>query len=164
MSDYAVDIQDNQGVAGFPTQRVVDAVHYVLAKHRIEPGTALSVVLADDDYVQGLNRQYRGVDAPTDVLSFPADPLPAEVEDEPPYLGDLIIAYPYSARQAAQTGHALDDELVLLVIHGTLHLLGYDHDTAEAEAAMWTQQADALAAASVTIQVPRFTFGADRGS
>ncbi len=164
MSTYSVEIQDEYGTAKFPAQRLADAVHYVLAKHNVDSGTALTIVFADDDYVRKLNQQYRAVDAPTDVLSFPADPLPEEVEDEPPYLGDLIIAYPYTAHQAEEAGHSLDDELVLLVIHGTLHLLGYDHHNAGAEAAMWSQQAEALAAAGVAIEVPRFTFGDERGS
>ena len=164
MTDYTVEIQDKYGVADFPAKRVTDAIRYVLKKHKTAPGTTLSVALFGDERVRKLNKQYRGVDAPTDVLSFPADPLPAGVEDEPPYLGDLIIAYPYTAHQAEETGHSLDDELVLLVIHGTLHLLGYDHDNAEAEAAMWSQQAEALSAAHVAIDVPRFTFGDDRGS
>jgi probable rRNA maturation factor len=103
------------------------------------------------------------VDAPTDILSFPAEPLPdlppelADLNDEPPYLGDLIIAYPYTRRQAEDSGHALEDELVLLVIHGTLHLLGYDHDTPDNEERMWSAQAELLAEAGVSIQVPRFT-------
>src|SRR5438552_4044430 len=105
MSMYAVEIQDEYGVADFPARRVRDAIEYVLAKHRVEPDTALSIVLTDDDHVRKLNQQYRNVDAPTDVLSFPADPLPAEIKDEPPYLGDLIIAYPYTVRQAAEAGH-----------------------------------------------------------
>jgi probable rRNA maturation factor len=164
MNTYEVEIQDEYGVADFPTERVRDAIQYVLAKHEVEPGTALSIVVTDDEHVRQLNQQYRDVDAPTDILSFPADPLPVEVEDEPPYLGDLIIAYPYTMQQAAEAGHSMDDELVLLVIHGTLHLLDYDHDSAESEAVMWSEQAEALAAAGVTIKVPRFTFGDERGS
>jgi probable rRNA maturation factor len=116
-----------------------------------------------------MNRTYRGVDATTDILSFPADlppDLPDEIAEElgidadgdlnPPYLGDLVIAYSYTARQAQQSGHALHDEMRLLVIHGTLHLLGYDHDTAEREAEMWATQNEALRQLDILIRVPRF--------
>jgi probable rRNA maturation factor len=115
----------------------------------------VTVVLTTDAEVRTLNAHYRGVDAPTDVLSFaaretqpdaPAIVLPAEVAAElDRYLGDLVIAYPYSARQAAQYGNSVTAELQLLAVHGTLHLLGYDHQDAAAEAAMWAQQEQVLA-------------------
>ncbi len=164
MTGYAIDIQDEYGVPNFPEERVRDAIGYVLSRHKVEAGTALTVLLTDDEHVQQLNKQYRTVDAPTDILSFPADPLPVEIEGEAPYLGDLIIAYPYTAQHAAEAGHSLDDEYVLLVIHGTLHLLGYDHDNPDTQEAMWSAQADALLAAGVHLEVPRFTFGDDGGS
>ena len=115
----------------------------------------VTVVLTTDAEVRTLNAHYRGVDAPTDVLSFaaretqpdaPAIVLPAEVAAElDRYLGDLVIAYPYSERQAAQYGNSVTAELQLLAVHGTLHLLGYDHQDAAAEAAMWAQQEQVLA-------------------
>ncbi len=159
MSVYVVDIQDEYGVADFPTGRVIDAIHNVLVRHEVEEGTAVTVVITDDEHVRSLNAEFRGVDAPTDILSFPADPLPEEIEGEAPYLGDLIIAYPYTLHEAAEAGHDIADELVLLVIHGTLHLLGYDHDNEEHQDGMWVEQAEALAAAGVAVEVPRFTFG-----
>ena len=107
---------------------------------------ALTIVLETDEAVAALNRQFRGVGAPTDVLSFPADPPPFAMEGEPRYLGDLIIAFPYASAQAAREGHALTDSLSLLVVHGTLHLLGYDHGDAEARAGMWAAQDAALRA------------------
>ena len=159
MSVYVVDIQDEYGVADFPTGRVIDAIHNVLVRHEVEEGTAVTAVITDDEHVRSLNAEFRGVDAPTDILSFPADPLPEEIEGEAPYLGDLIIAYPYTLHEAAEAGHDIADELVLLVIHGTLHLLGYDHDNEEHQDRMWAEQAEALAAAGVAVEVPRFTFG-----
>lgn len=121
-----------------------------------ETAAALTVVITDDAEVAALNRQFRGVDAPTDILSFPADappPMPDADDEEPPYLGDLVIAYPYTAAQAGRLGHALGDSLVLLVVHGTLHLLGADHDTLERRAAMWTAQARALTALGVPLDI-----------
>lgn len=162
--EFAVEILDEFGVSDFPVQRVIAAIHYVLARHEADPGSGISVVVASNEKVREMNAQYRSVDAVTDILSFPADPLPDEIEGEAPYLGDLIIAYPYTAHQAQEAGHSLEDELVLLVIHGTLHLLGYDHDNETNQDAMWRDQADALAAAGVKIDVPRFTFEDDRGT
>lgn len=126
----------------------------------------MTLVVTNDEQVRALNAQYRGVDAATDVLSFPAEPLPDELRramveaggDETLYLGNLIVAYPYTAQHAQSAGHALDDELVLLAVHGTLHLLGFDHDNAAHQAAMWQAQAEALAALGVALRVPDFTF------
>jgi probable rRNA maturation factor len=87
------------------------------------------ILLADDASIQALNRDHRGKDAPTNVLSFPAAPSAA------PHLGDLALAYETCAREAAAQGKALGDHLTHLVAHGVLHLLGWDHQTeAEAEA------------------------------
>jgi probable rRNA maturation factor len=161
---YQIDIQTELDSAAVPVERLTAAITDLLAVHLINRDGAVTVVIASDEYVRDLNKQFRGVDAPTDVLSFPADAAPPppdwlDAEDEAlPYLGDMVIAYPYTVRQAAELGHRLDDELTLLVIHGTLHLLGYDHDTPEHQAEMWAIQAEALALANVAIVVPRFTF------
>lgn len=116
----------------------------------------LTIAITDDEEVRQLNRDYRGVDAPTDVLSFASEAdeateqtlvLPPELAAEmAEYLGDIVIAYPYAARQAAHFGNSVAAELRLLAVHGTLHLLGYDHATPEEEAAMWARQEEALAA------------------
>jgi probable rRNA maturation factor len=108
----------------------------------------LTVVITGDDEVQALNAQYRGLSEPTDVLSFPAqDAAPGFVSapDAGAYLGDIIIALPFTQRQAAALERNLRDELRLLAIHGTLHLLGYDHAEPEEEAQMWARQ-DAILA------------------
>lgn len=161
MSGYNVDIQNEYSVEILPTQRIVEAVSYVLSQHDVEPDTMLTLVITNDEQVRQLNVQYRGVDAATDVLSFPAEPLPDEIDEEVPYLGDLIVAYPYTVRHTEESGHAIADELVLLAIHGTLHLLGYDHDNAQHQAKMWAAQSDALKVAGVRIDVPLFSFEDD---
>ena len=76
-----------------------------------------------------------------------------EIADEAPYLGDLVIAYPYASAQATGLGHPLADSLALLVVHGTLHLLGYDHDTTESRAAMWAAQARALTTLNISPEI-----------
>jgi probable rRNA maturation factor len=107
----------------------------------------LTVVITSDEAVRELNRQYRGEDKPTDVLSFEAGGddegfiLPPE---STPYIGDLIISAPTAEKQAMASGHLAAEEILLLVIHGALHLLGYDHGTADEKAAMWQRQAEIL--------------------
>jgi len=115
----------------------------------------LTVVVTTDEAVRALNREYRGLDAPTDVLSFaaqeslpdaPALVLPPELAAETMhYWGDLVIACPYSQHQATHFGNTLGAELQLLAVHGTLHLLGYDHDDAAEEEEMWALQEKILA-------------------
>lgn len=133
--------------------RLQSAAAVVLNQQQAAPDSSLTIVVTSDDEVAALNRQYRGMDSPTDVLSFPADAPPVELEDEPPYLGDLMIAYPYTVAQAQREGHDLMDSLMLLVAHGTLHLLGYDHDTAANRAEMWAAQDAALQALGVDVSI-----------
>lgn len=84
------------------------------------------MVLCDDAFIQALNRQWRQLDQPTDVLSF-AMGEGEDAELNPDVLGDIVIAVPTAARQAAEQGHAVDVEVRVLLVHGFLHLLGYDH-------------------------------------
>ncbi len=104
-----------------------------LLKHLGLPKGELSIVLCDDTFIHDLNRQWRGKDAPTDVLSFAM----GEGEDadlNPEILGDLVISLDTCARQAAELGHAPERELRVLLVHGLLHLLGYDHEESPEEA------------------------------
>lgn len=102
----------------------------------------LTLVLTEDEQVRELNRLYRGVDAPTDVLAFPAgEPDP---ETGRLYLGDVILSMQRAAAQAAAGGHSLEAELQLLVVHGVLHLLGHDHAGGEDKARMWAAQSEVL--------------------
>ena len=105
-----------------------------------------SIVLADDAFVQGLNRDYRDRDRPTNVLSFPAlepdQPLPAGA---PVMLGDVVVAYETAAAEATEEGKTLGDHLCHLVVHGMLHLLGHDHQTPPAAEAMEKLEIDVLA-------------------
>ncbi|MEB2288699.1 MAG: rRNA maturation RNase YbeY [Anaerolineae bacterium] len=142
-------------------RRLKQAAAWVLDRHSVSPEAGLSIVIADDETVRQLNRQYRQVDAPTDVLSFPAGEAGELPDDEPPYLGDLILGLPTIQRQAEREGHSVSDELALAVVHGALHLLGYDHDTPARQAAMWAVQAEALLALDINIRVPEFEFPTD---
>ncbi len=99
----------------------------------------VSLLITGDDRIHELNRDYRHIDSPTDVLSFP------QHEGDEPFiqppgaaanLGDIVISLDTAKRQAIQEGHSLEHELAHLALHGTLHLLGYDHQTDEEEAEM----------------------------
>lgn len=102
----------------------------------------LTIVITGDEQLQELNHQYRDIDAPTDVLSFLADFN--DPESETPYLGDILISYPRAEKQAAAGGHSTLAELQLLVVHGVLHLLGFDHAQAPEKTEMWAAQNEIL--------------------
>ena len=124
--------------------RLVRAAQAILDQHPAQNRARLSIVITSDNAMTELNRRYRQSDGPTDVLSFAAPALPAEISNEQAYLGDVVIAHEFASAQAAKKGACPEDTLCLLAIHGTLHLLGYTHDTAEACELMWTAQANAL--------------------
>lgn len=99
-------------------------------------GAGLAIAFVRDRAIRQLNRTYRGKDDATDVLSFPAEAAPGEVFVSPEaagYLGDMVIATDTARRQAADAGHTFEREVSELVIHGTLHLCGYDHETDHGE-------------------------------
>jgi probable rRNA maturation factor len=112
-------------------------------KHQSAPADAdLTIVLSDDIQLHELNRQWMGVDAPTDVLSFPSDEIDPESGNR--YLGDILISIQRAAEQAKAAGHAVEAEVQLLVIHGVLHLMGHDHAEAGEKARMWQAQGEIL--------------------
>ncbi|OZB15919.1 MAG: rRNA maturation RNase YbeY [Hyphomonas sp. 34-62-18] len=99
----------------------------------------LALLLAGDDTLHQLNREFRGKDKPTDVLSFPSLPM------DRPFLGDIAVALGVSAKDAEIQGKKLADHLVHLLIHGYLHLLGFDHETDEEASEMEALEIKALA-------------------
>ncbi len=120
-----------------------NAVRSSLKNQSAPQDASLSILLTDDAQIRSLNRDYRGIDAPTDVLSF-------EVHERDPetgyfYLGELILSTPYADRQARKNGNSLEAELQLLVVHGVLHLLGHDHAVPDEKAKMWQAQNEILA-------------------
>jgi probable rRNA maturation factor len=95
----------------------------------------LSLLLCDDAFIHALNRDYRGKDAPTDVLAFAQrEGEGADPDDD--ILGDVVISIPTATRQAEARGHSIEREIQVLLVHGFLHLLGYDHGDDEEEAEM----------------------------
>jgi probable rRNA maturation factor len=105
----------------------------------------VSVLLCDDETIAGLNTHWRGQEKPTNVLSFPAPPLKRGEPGEDVPLGDIVIAYETLTREAAENGKTASDHLSHLVVHGFLHLLGYDHHMDEEAERMERLERDILA-------------------
>jgi probable rRNA maturation factor len=124
---------------------VKKAAESVLAAEGVDERVELSVVLVDDNHIHDLNRRFRGRDRPTDVLAFPMREEVPEDGGEPGMLllGDVVVSMPTAVRQATEYGHDLDREVVRLVIHGTLHLLDYDHEN-DAGASRMREREDAV--------------------
>lgn len=113
------------------SQRAAEAL-VQLAPHGVKPGI-VAALFTDDATMQGLNREWRDKDKPTNVLSFPADPMP-EVPGIPLPLGDLALGAEICAREAAEKGIPVENHTCHLIVHGLLHLIGYDHiDDADAQ-------------------------------
>ena len=151
---YGICVRVDDDFAGHvPTCLLRQAIALTMERGRVPPDTGVTLLVTDDEAMRRLNHRFLGIDAPTDVLAFPVgeDDMPG-AEDER-YLGDIIVAYPYAATCAAEDGHDLAHVLVLLAVHGTLHLLGLDHDTAENQRAMWAAQEDILRALNVPTEV-----------
>lgn len=113
-------------------------VEFVLKAEEAPADCEVSLLLVDDEEMASLNERYRGKTGPTDVLSFECDdPWDEEWDEEVRAIGDIVIAPEVARRQAGEYGTSFEEELALLTIHGTLHLLGYDHvedeDAAEME-------------------------------
>ena len=111
----------------------------------------VSIVIGNDAFIKTLNRQYRAVDESTDVLSFPSGEIDPDTSDL--YLGDVIISLPKAQAQAGTAGHLLEEELQLLVVHGILHLLGYDHVRTADKREMQTAQDKILKSLGVNLQI-----------
>jgi len=123
----------------------------VLKAEGVAPPYEMDLVFTDSEAVRQLNRDYRGIDEPTDVLAFYMLPQKEEADDSfalPPdgvtRLGEIIISYPQAIEQAREQGHSPERELALLIIHGILHLLGYDHEEPEEEDEMRKKEKELL--------------------
>ncbi len=122
--------------------RMTKLVQSALKAEGVAPPYQVGLVFTDSDTVRGLNRDYRGLDEATDVLAFQmlSRKDPDEIFAHPPdgiaRLGEVIISYPKAVEQAKEQGHSTERELALLVVHGLLHLLNYDHEDPDEEAEM----------------------------
>lgn len=119
---------------------------FVLDREDVPDASELSIAVVGLDEMAALNERYRSIQGPTDVLSFPCDDPCAIDSGEPVTLGDVVIAPEIAERQATEYGHTVEEELNLLLVHGVLHLLGYEHDTDEGAAVMQERERMLLSA------------------
>ena len=146
----AIEIQNESGV-DVNTDAIRDVARHTLEQTGVSPLAELSILLVDAAYMSDLNHRWMGGDGPTDVLAFPMDEAganfdhgPGETGSDPALLGDIVLCPEVAAKQAVQAGHRTIDELALLTVHGTLHLLGYDHGDADEEREMFAVQSRVL--------------------
>ena len=173
-----VDIIDDQAYLASGQEKLLHEVIEAAAKYlNLPEGIELDLSIVSNEEIQVLNRDYRGLDKPTDVLSFALTEVSSEYdvdfahldlaeeaeetedleetefEDEeaiPQHLGDIIISYPRAQEQAQDYGHSLDRELAFLAVHGFLHLNGYDHQTEEEAKEMFRIQEEVLTTYGLT--------------
>ena len=126
-----VEVHDESGFVPAPDLSEISALAtFVLDHMRVHPQAELNVLLGDETFIENLHIEWMDLPGPTDVLSFPMDELrPAAIGEEPREgtLGDIVVCPQVAARQALQAGHSAAEEILLLVTHGILHLLGFDH-------------------------------------
>lgn len=129
----------------------IESVSLIAANTALQDQDAdLSIVFCDNRYIQELNAQFRDFNQATDVLSFPSDEV--DPDSGKRYLGDIVISYPQAFKQAEEAGNPLISEISMLVIHGILHLRGYDHTTPADKSEMWKQQADLLLSLGIVLE------------
>ena len=134
-----------------PEKILCSAVEAALEEEKFPDSPSVSIMVTDNEHIRELNQRYRGIDKPTDVLAFETDFLDPDLETR--YLGDVVISYPQAKFQAESRGHTIEAELQLLVVHGILHLLGYDHDTEANKSEMWSMQSKILRKLDITIDI-----------
>jgi probable rRNA maturation factor len=152
MSLHTVEVQvHEQFQAQVQSGLLRQAVLTTLSHQQVEEPCEMVVVVTSDQVQRALNRRHRGVNAPTDVLAFPDETSGPFVGAPglPRYLGDVIISFHRAEAQAIEVGHDVQVELQLLVVHGVLHLLGYDDATDEQRVQMWAAQAEILQALEI---------------
>jgi probable rRNA maturation factor len=131
----------------FDELELVGCAKYVMEQMRVHPRADLCIRLVDEAAMEVLHVQWMDLPGPTDVMSFPMDELRPGREGEEPeegVLGDIVLCPSVAAKQAAEAGHATEEELLLLTTHGILHLLGYDHAEPEEEREMFELQRQLL--------------------
>ncbi|MCD6286153.1 MAG: rRNA maturation RNase YbeY [Anaerolineae bacterium] len=155
---YYIGIKVEDHVGPVDTQLIDDAVRLTLLHQSVEEASEVVIVISDDDALEELNRRFRGVAQPTDVLSFENQtrgPYSIGTAGFPRYLGDVVISLDRAREQADAAGGALTDELQLLAVHGVLHLLGYDHADEREKEQMWAIQSEILRLLDVDITLPK---------
>lgn len=138
-----ITIDKKEGLQPIVHQNVLhNAVMAVFNALALVDELDVTIYLTDNEEITALNKEWMGVEAPTDVLSFPSEEIDVDTGNQ--YLGDIIISTMKAAEQAETNGHKLEEECQLLVVHGMLHLFGYDHSTDVEKIEMWKAQSRIL--------------------
>jgi probable rRNA maturation factor len=144
-----IHLNNNQTKVELPADLeaiVQEAVQKLMQQEQKTHPGELSITLVDDEDIREMNRIYRQQDRVTDVLSFPAEHILAALDPDAPRIwGDVVVSLERAAEQAAEYGHSLRRELTFLVLHGVLHLLGYDHGDSQAAEIMEAKGEQVLA-------------------
>ena len=127
---YFENSQDKERVTYAVKMLVREAILATLEHETVKENCEVSVTFTDNEGIRAINREYRELDKPTDVLSFP---LFETAADGTKMLGDIVLSLEKCREQAAEFGHSFERECAFLTVHSTLHLLGYDHETSEAD-------------------------------
>jgi len=154
MSGFEIEIQMETGLPLSADQvraHLTRAATVTLQSENVAAPAALTLLLTSREQVHTMNRTFRHIDKPTDVLSFPAD---RNVPGMDVYLGDVAIAVPVAQAQADAAGHGLLPELTLLTVHGVLHLLGHDHLEPQGQQLMWAAQDRILSRLGLDLRSP----------
>ncbi len=156
---HSIQIQEELSLEGAELLFLRVAALATLKHQGVVSPCELTIVVSDDASLQALNARFRGINQPTDVLSFSDDTrgpfaVIGAVGEFPRYLGDIVISLPTAQRQALEAGCTLTQELQLLIVHGVLHLLGHDHAEVADKTRMWQAQAEILALLGVEAPLP----------
>lgn len=146
---YQIEInEDTEKLSEEIINSMLGVLEKAMLSEETPEGAELSITIVDDEAIQSLNREYRGKDKPTDVLSFALNEEEDEIfgADVSNILGDVIISLPRARNQAEEYGHSLKRELCFLAVHGFLHLSGYVHETESEEKIMFNKQKEILEA------------------
>ncbi|MEY4367814.1 MAG: hypothetical protein RLZ28_1229 [Actinomycetota bacterium] len=139
---------NNESALEVDTSRVLELARFALIQLQIHPKSELAIVFVDEPAIEKLHIEWMDEPGPTDVLSFPMDELRPGVDgvaSEPGLLGDIVVCPQVAAKQADTAGHSASNEICLLVTHGILHLLGFDHAEPDEELEMFSLQNQILA-------------------
>jgi len=152
VSVFVSNLQEEVALDSDLTEFLLTVIEEVVKGEGYGDEAEVSLAFVNDSYIRDLNLQYRGIDSPTDVLSFPmleGEPLQGEGDDEV-LLGDVVISLQAARRQAEEYGHGFRREVVYLAVHGVLHLLGYDHLKEEERRIMRKKEEEILEKLNVT--------------
>lgn len=152
MIDLHIDyLDETNSVQQEELDMIEKLFHSIVKMENLSGEMEVSVTFVDNEKIRELNKQYRNVDKPTDVLSFPLEDE-TDIHDGsmPRFFGDIVISIPKAKQQALDYNHSFERELGFLAVHGFLHLLGYDHQTEEQEKIMFQKQKEILEKHGIT--------------